>query len=262
MFAPFMMNAWICGSLAAIVCGMVGFFVVPRGESFLAHAVPNGAFAGAALAALVGSNTLLTMGVFALVGSLGSTAIRRRARSDTATALTLVILLASGSLFLSLSGKYALHVYSLMFGQILGISTQQIMPMLIIGVLCIVVVLVVRKPLLEASIMPQQRTVLGISPVWYDVVFAVMLAGAATMSVPQIGALLSFSLLTGPAAGACRLVRRPWKAMALSAGLALLDIWASLALGYLTDWPIGFFCTTFSLLIYLVAVTVDRFRLV
>lgn len=262
MFAPFMMNAWICGSLAAIVCGMVGFFVVLRGESFLAHAVPNGAFAGAALAALVGSNTLLTMGVFALVGSLGSTAIRRRARSDTATALTLVILLASGSLFLSLSGKYALHVYSLMFGQILGISTQQIMPMLIIGVLCIVVVLVVRKPLLEASIMPQQRTVLGISPVWYDVVFAVMLAGAATMSVPQIGALLSFSLLTGPAAGACRLVRRPWKAMALSAGLALLDIWASLALGYLTDWPIGFFCTTFSLLIYLVAVTVDRFRLV
>ena len=120
------------------------------------------------------------------------------------------------------------------------------------------VVLLARRPLLESSIMPQQRTVLGVSPVWYDVVFAIMLAATATMSVPQIGALLSFSLLTGPAAGACRLARRPWTAMALSAGLALLDIWASLALGYLTDWPIGFFCTAFSLLIYLFATAVSR----
>ncbi|MGH9101187.1 MAG: metal ABC transporter permease, partial [Acidimicrobiales bacterium] len=71
MFAGFMANTWIVATVVAIVAGVVGFFVVLRGASFTAHAVPNAAFAGAAGANLVGASSLGGLLVFALAGALG-----------------------------------------------------------------------------------------------------------------------------------------------------------------------------------------------
>ena len=87
MFAPFMMNAWIVGTMVAVVAGVVGFFVVMRGSAFAADAVPQGAFAGAAGASLIGVSTLLGLSVFALAGALGIGLLGRRGRHDVATAL-------------------------------------------------------------------------------------------------------------------------------------------------------------------------------
>ena len=53
-----MTNAWLSGTIVAALAGAVGFFVVLRGASFAAHAIPNGAFAGAAGANLIGWNPL------------------------------------------------------------------------------------------------------------------------------------------------------------------------------------------------------------
>ncbi len=56
MFAGFMINAWEAATIVAVVAGVVGFFTVLRGSAFAAHALPNGAFAGAAGASLIGVN--------------------------------------------------------------------------------------------------------------------------------------------------------------------------------------------------------------
>jgi zinc/manganese transport system permease protein len=64
MFSGFMVHAWIVATLVAIVGGAIGFFIVMRGSAFVAHAIPNGSFAGAAGASLVGVSTLLGLGVF------------------------------------------------------------------------------------------------------------------------------------------------------------------------------------------------------
>ena len=70
MFSGFMTNAWIVATMVAVIAGVVGFFVVLRGAAFPAHAIPNGAFAGAAGAALVGVNALVGLGVFAVLAAL------------------------------------------------------------------------------------------------------------------------------------------------------------------------------------------------
>jgi zinc/manganese transport system permease protein len=114
VFSGFMVNAWIVASIVAVVGGAVGFFVVLRGSAFVAHAVPNGSFAGAAAASLVGVNTLLGLGVFAVGGALGIGFLSRRGRHDVATALTLVFMLGLGALFLSFSVQYAPEIYSLL----------------------------------------------------------------------------------------------------------------------------------------------------
>lgn len=243
MFEPFMINAWISGTVVALIAGTVGFFVVLRGSSFLAHAVPHGAFAGAAAAVLLNLSPLLGLGVFAAGGSLTISALSARARRDVATALGLVVMLALGDFFLSRGDQYSSEVYALLFGQILGVSAIQIVPMVVLGVACLLTVAVFYRPLLLSSTLPDMAPARGIDNRIVAVVFALVLACATTMSVPVVGALLMFALLVGPAATARCLTRRPGASIAVSTVLSLLAVWAAIALSYQTDWPIGFFVT-------------------
>src|ERR1700742_4477527 len=128
MFSGFMMNTWIAGTIVAVIAGVVGFFAVLRGSTFAAHAIPNGAFAGAAGATLLGFSPLAGLGVFSVAGALRIAALSRRARSDVATALTLVMMLAVGALFVSWSTQYAQEAYSLLFGEVFGISAAEVAP--------------------------------------------------------------------------------------------------------------------------------------
>src|SRR6267154_1126796 len=115
MFASFMMNTWIVATIVAPVAGVVGFFVVLRGSAFPAHAIPKGAFAGAAGASLLGINTLIGLGAFSLLGALGIGSLGRRGRRDVVTALALVMMLALGAAFLSKTSQYEPQIYSLLF---------------------------------------------------------------------------------------------------------------------------------------------------
>ncbi|HWD08061.1 MAG TPA: metal ABC transporter permease, partial [Actinomycetota bacterium] len=70
MFSPLMANTWIAATIVALVGGLVGFFIVTRGSSFVAHALPQGAFAGAAGASLIGVSPIAGLAVFALGGAV------------------------------------------------------------------------------------------------------------------------------------------------------------------------------------------------
>jgi ABC-type Mn2+/Zn2+ transport system permease subunit len=70
---------------------------------------------------------------------------------------------------------------------------------------------------------------------------ATALALATSMTVPVVGALLMFALMIGPAAAARSFTRRPGRAIALATGIALVTVWAGIALSYRTNWPLGFF---------------------
>ena len=101
MFTGLMMNTWIAASIVAVIAGVTGFFAVLRGATFAAHAIPNGAFAGAAGASLLGVNTLVGLGVFAVVAAVGIGVQRRRGR-DVATGVVLGAALGAAALFLYL----------------------------------------------------------------------------------------------------------------------------------------------------------------
>ena len=123
MFDDFMINTWIAATLVAAVAGVVGFFVVIRGASFAAHALPLSAFPGAAAANLLGVDPLLGLLVFSGLGVAGISQLARRGRRDVATALSLVMLLGLGALFLSRTTEYFQAVYALLFGEMLGVSS-------------------------------------------------------------------------------------------------------------------------------------------
>ena len=250
MFTGFMINAWATATIVAIVAGVVGYFVVLRGAAFPAHAIPKGAFAGAAGAALLGINTLIGLAVFSLLGALAIGTLGRRGRQDVVTALALVLMLALGAAFLSLTTQYEPEIYSLLFGQILGVSTTQILPIAALGAVCIAAIAILYRPLMLSSIVPEIAETNGIRSYRIQIAFLIVVALATTMTVPVTGALLIFSLMIGPPAAARSFTSRPLLAMALSVAIALVTVWAAIAASYLVNWPIGFFVGTLAALSY------------
>jgi zinc/manganese transport system permease protein len=250
VFSGFMVNAWTVASIVAVVAGVVGFFTVMRGSAFAAHAIPNGSFAGAAGAILIGASTLVGLGVFSLAGALVIGLLSRRGRHDVVTALTLVMMLALGALFLSFSEEYAPEVYSLLFGEVLGIASNEIAPTAILGALCILAVTVLYRPLMLSSVLPEAGEARGISAFRMELCFLLVIALATTMTVPVVGTLLIFSLMIGAPAAARSFTDRPLLAMALSVATALLIVWISIAASYQTNYPVGFFVGSTSALSY------------
>jgi zinc/manganese transport system permease protein len=250
MFASFMTNAWIIATIVAPVAGVVGFFVVLRGSAFPAHAIPKGAFAGAAGAALLGINTLIGLGVFSLLGALGIGSLGRRGRHDVATALALVMMLALGAAFLSRTTEYEPEIYSLLFGEVLGVSTGQIPPVALLGAACIAAITLLYRPLMLSSVVPEMAEAKGVRGHLVETGFLVVVALATTMTVPVVGALLIFSLMIGPPAAARSLTSRPGLALGLSVVIALITVWAAIAASYLYNWPVGFFVGAFGALSY------------
>jgi zinc/manganese transport system permease protein len=241
-----MVNAWIVASIVAVVAGVVGFFTVLRGSAFAAHAIPNGSFAGAAGASLIGASTLLGLGVFSLAGALGIGLLGRRGRHDAVTALILVMMLALGALFLSFSSEYAPAVYSLLFGEVLGISSNTVAPTAILAALCVLAIALLYRPLMLSSVLAEVGEARGVSSFWMEMCFLAVLALATAMTVPVVGTLLIFSLMIGAPAAARSFTDRPLVTMALSVAIALLIVWGAIAASYQTDYPVGFFVGTAS----------------
>ena len=250
MFSGFMVTTWAVATIVAVIAGVVGFFVVLRGSAFPAHAIPKGAFAGAAGASLLGINTLIGLGAFSLLAALGIGRLGRRGRSDVVTALALVLMLALGAAFLSRSSQYEPEIYSLLFGEILGVSTIEIVPVAAVALVCIAAVIILYRPLMLSSVVPEVAEAKGIRSYRMQMVFLVVVAAATTVTVPVVGALLMFSLMIGPPAAARALTRRPAVAMALSVVIALATVWASIALSYHSNWPVGFFVGAFGAVSY------------
>jgi len=219
---------------------VVGFFVVLRGSAFASHAIPKGAFAGAAAANLLSLNPLFGMAAFSLLAALGIGTLGRRGRHDVVTALALVMMLALGALFLSRSTEYEPEIYALLFGQILGVSSTEILPVGALAIAAILMVGVLYRPLVLASVLPESAATKGVPPYRMEMAFLVIVAAATAVTMPIVGALLIFSLMIGPPAAARSFTSRPLMAIMLSVSIALACVWGAIAAAYATDWPVGF----------------------
>ena len=250
MFGGVMTNAWIVATLVAIVCGVVGFFVVLRRASFAAHVLPLGAFPGAAAASLLGVSELAGIVAFSGLGVFGISQLQRWERREVASALWLAAALALGTLLLSLTRQYSQSLYALLFGQVLGISPGEILPVAALSALAIAVTFALFRPLLLDSLSPELAEAAGVASRRMEFAFLAVLALSSAMALPLVGALMVFSLMVGPASAARFLTDRPLAALALSVGLSLATVWGAIALSYLSDWPVGFFVGTLGGLCY------------
>jgi zinc/manganese transport system permease protein len=258
---PFMQHALLAGTIVALVAGLVGYFMVLRGESFAGHTLANVGFAGAAGAVLVGvapvagllvTGVLAALGIGAL-GGRGAGDAQGGGRTDIAIGTLLALALGLGLLFERLASVQAGGVYAVLFGLVLAVTNQDIVTIAATAAVTLVVLTLIGRPLLFASLDPDVAAARGVPVRLLTYVFLIVLAFAVAEAVQVVGVLLIFALLVTPAATALQLTARPAWALALSAVLAVAVTWLGLAVAYYTPYPAGFFITTFAFAAYLLA---------
>jgi zinc/manganese transport system permease protein len=261
MQSPFMQHALIGGSLVAIAAGLLGYFVITRQNAFAAHALAHIGFPGATGAILIGVPVTLGLAVFCVGGGLLIGLFGRRvADREMATGTILALATALGVLFASLASANASTTTSVLFGNLLAISRDQL---LVYGVFTVAVVgtlAVLARPLVFASVDPAVAEARGVPVRALGLAFVVLLALTITMAVQVVGTLLLFALVVTPAATALRITARPVRVALISVALALGAVWGGLVLAAMVDLPPSFFIVSLAVTAWVVVLAVGGRR--
>jgi zinc/manganese transport system permease protein len=254
----FMQNAFVAGTIVAITAGLVGYFMVLRGQTFAGHTLSQVGFPGAAGAALVGVKPMFGVLAFCVAAAVAIALIPGRrstsaAFESAAIGSILAFALALGFFFTTLYSGFVTGAYSFLFGTFLGISNTQVLTVLITGVVVVATLLVIARQLFFASVDADVAAARGVPVRALAVVFLIVLGLAVAAATQITGTLLVFALLVAPAAAAHELSNRPGRALALSVVIAVLVTWIGLAIAYFSDYPIGFYVTTVAFAAYLLA---------
>lgn len=248
----FMRHAFMAGTLAAILAGVVGYFVIIRKLSFAAHALGHIGFAGASGALLLALSPITGQFIFTVLAAIGMGILgEKMSKSDMAIGIVLSFCLGLGSLFLHLAHGYAGQATIILFGNLLGVSFHDLQLMFWLMTLSLAIIILLSKRLLFASLDPELAEAKGISLSWLSVIFMIIMAIAVTLASQVVGVILVFTLLIGPAAIAVQWAQHFWSGIGLSVFLAVLIVWLGIILSYFTDWPISFWISSLIFSIYL-----------
>jgi len=256
----FVQNALIAGTLSAVLGAIVGYFVVIRNSGFAAHALAHIGFAGAAGAALIGLSPLegmllLTVGSGVVMGGAGD----KMSRNDTAIGMVLSMSLGLGTLFLSLYSSFAGQAKSILFGEIFGVSQDQIIKMAILSVMSLGALAIFSRRLLFASVQPRLAEGRGLSLSALSMAFMAVLAISVTLASQIVGILLVFTLVIAPAGIALRLCRSFWSGILVSVVLGVIAVWTGILLDCMTGYPATFWITAIFFVIYVLVEGYCRF---
>lgn len=237
----FMQRALLAATFAALVCSVVGVFVVLRGMAFMGDAVAHSSLAGMSVAYLFGGSIFWGAFAWALPASLAITFISRRAnlRLDTAIGIIFASGFAVGIILMSQVNNYTADLFGLLFGNVLGVSWGEI---LLIGLVSGGVLLVIAafyKELLFTAYDATMSAASGI-PVRFIQYLLPLLVGVTTVaSLKAVGIVLVLALLVTPAATAALVARRLPGIMAFSVLAGLISTVAGLYLSFHADLPTG-----------------------
>ena len=239
---PFLESAYGAGTAIAVASGLVGYVVVLRGQVFAGDALSHVAFTGALAALAFGVDLRLGLyggciGFALLLAVLG----RRAGADDTVVGSVFAWVLGLGSLFLSLytttssgtGGGGGTAGVNVLFGSILGLSGAEARTDALVAAGVAVGLVALARPLVFASLDPGVARSRGVPVRALSTAFLVLLGVTAGVATQAVGALLLLGLLAAPAGAAQRLTARPFRALWLSAGIAVASMWAGLTVAYL-----------------------------
>ncbi|MEA3094662.1 MAG: zinc/manganese transport system permease protein [Caballeronia sp.] len=247
----FMQNAFAASGIVAMLAGVVGYFLVLRGQTFAGHALSHVGFTGATGAVLVGMSPLWGMIGFTLAAGIGMGALGEKLTGrDVAIGVILTLSLGFGLLFLHFFTAYASQATALLFGNVLGVSHETLVVLAGLAVVSLGALAIIMRPLLFASLQPELAEAKGVSLRLVSILFLAITALAVAASTQIVGVLLVFALMVGPAAAAQNVATRLSTGVLLSAIFALVQAWLGLTLAYYTDWPTSFWITILAAGVY------------
>ena len=190
-------RALIGGSLAAIALAVVGTWVVIRGMTFLGDALVHGVIPGIALAVLLDCSVVIGAILAAAVMILGINLVHRQTTfsEDTGIGLLFVGMLGLGVILISRTDSFGSSLTGILFGDTLGVSTEDIWLLLAIVIAVVILTGVLYRPFIVLAFNEQKAELLGLRP---RLAHGVML-GLITLTI--VGLILALNLPKARAGG-------------------------------------------------------------
>jgi manganese/iron transport system permease protein len=237
----FMRRALIEVVITGAVTGTVGAYIVLRGLSFIGDALSHAIFPGIVIAFLLGESIFIGAIAFGVLTSamIAVVATNTRVKEDSAIGVLFAGTFALGVVLISSSKNFTRDLASFLFGNVLGVSTEDIWLSAIVSAIVIALILLLYKELLLTSFDRVAAQAMGLPVFWLDLLLLVMISLTIVVSLRAVGNILVVAMLVTPAAAARLLTDRMPVMMMLSAAIGALSGVVGLYISYHNDVAAG-----------------------
>lgn len=247
----FVQHALLAALLLGIVSGAIAPLIVMRKMSFAAHSTGELALMGAAAALLFGFSVSWGALIGAVLAAVALTALGQK-EQDAIVAVVLSFGMGLSVLFIYLYPGRSSSAFSLLTGQIVGVSSASLGILAVLAVLVVVTMALLWRPLLFATVDPVLAAASGVKVRLLALVFAALIGVVASQGVQIVGALLLIALLITPGAAAVKVTSNPVLAVVMSGTFSVVAAVGGLVASLAPGLPVSVFVTTLSFVIYLV----------
>ena len=237
-----MQRVVISAVLIGIISSIIGVFIILRGMIFLGEAIAHSAFAGAALAILLGYNDpIMFILVFGIVTAVGVNYINEKnlMNDDVIIGISFTSFMALAILFIGMMKTYSSNIQSILFGRILLITRRNYELLMLFTIIISITILGMKKELYFISFNEELAKASGINVTRINYIFMILIALAIDVSITAIGALLVFAMLITPAAAAFQWTYKLNKMLLLAITFGVISSFGGLFLSFVYDLPSG-----------------------
>lgn len=254
---PFMLRGLLASVMVGTLCAVVGSFVVLRGMAFFGDALAHAILPGVAVAYLLGTNLFWGALVMALLTAVGIGYLSRRGqvKEDTAIGVIFAACFALGVALLSTVRSYTVDLTHILFGNVLGVSSQDVWLTAALGGIILLAVVLLYKELLVISFDPVLAATLHLPLTLLNYLLLILIALTVVVSLQTVGVALMVAMLVTPAATAYLLTRRLWQMMlvgaAIGAASSVIGLYLSFYANIASGAAVVLVCTCFFILAFL-----------
>lgn len=237
----FMQRAIVAGAFIAIACAILGVFLVLRRFSLIGDGLAHVTFGGVALGLVMKVYPFYVAVPVTVLSSLGILKLTEKTRlfGDAAIGIVSAFGVASGVLLASAAGGFNVDLFGYLFGNILSITSQEVMLSVALSAAVIALVAVYYHDLVCVTFDEECARVSGIKTKRLNQTLVILTAVTVVLAMKLAGIILVSSLLIFPAAGALQLARSFKQSIVYAVIMSLISVFAGIAVSFILDLPAG-----------------------
>lgn len=251
----FMQRAFAAGAVMAVVCPLIGVFLVPRRLSLIADTLAHVALAGVALGLLAGASPVLGALVVTVAGALGMERLRSRGalQGDAALAVFLSGGFALAVVLISFARGFNADLFAILFGSILTVSPADVWLILALGAVVVTTILLSYRRLFAITLHEDLARTSGVPVTALNLMLTVLTALTTVVAMRMVGVLLVSAMIVIPTLTGFALGRSFRRATAVAIVTALASVGIGLTAAYYLSLAAGGAVVLSALLLFALA---------
>lgn len=248
--------------MTGAICGLIGVYIVLRNMSYIGHGLSHSVFGGAVVSYVMNWNFYLGAGLWGFLSALLINAVAKRKKigADAVIGIVTTASFAVGVVLISRVRRFTRNFEAALFGNILGVTTEDLIVIAGVSVLSALVIFVLYKQLLFTTFDPEVAKVYGVPSEWVETAFALVLAATIVVSMQVLGVMLMVAAIVIPAATARLLTHSFHRLVFASVGIGVFCGVGGMYFSFHTNAASGATIVLFASAVFAAALAYDSIR--